>query len=456
MNLTDQFPWRRVQLAFVVVVISFVGATAVADRSLHAIDRAASVIAQEASPRIQSLASARAELRRVQAMALLSVQEEEDGEDTPTWGQVMDARGRLSEQIVAYRSLPDPAPQARIRERIRTEEAALDDALARISSRAREGDRHEARVIARGDLVRAADGLSAALLDGVEQDASLARALALRIEATRSRARGLSIALDGVCALFAVAAGVAVLSASRKFATLVEAHARLLKSRADELETFAARVAHDILSPLGSVSIALELGAKGLDASDPKRRRLGQAQAALLRVRRIVDDLLTFARAGARSDPRARTDLRPVIEDVVESVRPQAEAAGVELTTDLRGTGAVRCSAGLLASVMGNLLGNAIKYIGDSPQKRVRVQAERDGDRVRISVEDTGPGVPGEHAKTVFDPYVRGPEAKVPGIGLGLATVRRVIEAHGGTVGVTSEVGEGARFWVELPVAVDA
>jgi signal transduction histidine kinase len=72
---------------------------------------------------------------------------------------------------------------------------------------------------------------------------------------------------------------------------------------------------------------------------------------------------------------------------------------------------------------------------------------------VRFEVDDTGPGIPVEEQAAVFEPYVRGKGAHVAGLGLGLATVRRLVEANGGRVGVASQPGRGARFWFTLPAA---
>lgn len=114
---------------------------------------------------------------------------------------------------------------------------------------------------------------------------------------------------------------------------------------------------------------------------------------------------------------------------------------------------AVACSPGVLMSMIPNLVENAIKYIGCGPVKEVRVRARTQGLMTRVEVADTGPGVPQGLASKVFDPYVRAPGLKQPGIGLGLATVRRLAESHGGSVGVTKNGATGSVFWFELPRA---
>jgi signal transduction histidine kinase len=105
----------------------------------------------------------------------------------------------------------------------------------------------------------------------------------------------------------------------------------------------------------------------------------------------------------------------------------------------------------VLSSVVGNLLGNAIKYMPtEAKDRRVRVRAFEMGNRVRVEVSDTGKGLSKEAQDRIFQPYVRVDQSR-PGLGLGLATVKRLIEAYAGRVGVQSSAGRGAIFWFELP-----
>jgi signal transduction histidine kinase len=110
------------------------------------------------------------------------------------------------------------------------------------------------------------------------------------------------------------------------------------------------------------------------------------------------------------------------------------------------------CSLGVATSMFENLVRNAVKYIGERPVRRVEIRAVRRGHLVRVEVEDTGAGIPVEIQDTLFEPFVRGHE-QGSGIGLGLATVKRLVEAHGGAVTVRSRAGEGSTFSVDLPLA---
>jgi signal transduction histidine kinase len=112
----------------------------------------------------------------------------------------------------------------------------------------------------------------------------------------------------------------------------------------------------------------------------------------------------------------------------------------------------VPCSQAVIASIVQNLVRNAIKYMGVRPVRRIVVRAKPAGPMARLEVEDTGPGIPVGLREAIFDPFVRGPNEQANGTGLGLATVKRLAEAHGGAVGVRTPSGGGALFWVELPL----
>jgi signal transduction histidine kinase len=239
---------------------------------------------------------------------------------------------------------------------------------------------------------------------------------------------------------------------------VVDERNRLVARRAEELEQFAARVAHDVLGPLSSTRLAVDLATARVE--DPAiRRALERGQRGVTRVSTIVNGLLRFARAGAQPEPGVVTLISGVIEGVMTDLETIAEEAGVTLRAAPVPHCAVPGNPGVLVSVVENLARNAIKYMGQRPVRTVDLRVSLRGTGagagtiVRLEVQDSGPGIAPELLHSVFDPHVRGRTQGQPGIGLGLATVKRIVESHGGSVGVQSKLEEGSLFWCELPRA---
>jgi signal transduction histidine kinase len=235
----------------------------------------------------------------------------------------------------------------------------------------------------------------------------------------------------------------------RQVQRLEQRHREVLERRAAELEEFAGRVAHDVLSPLASVGLALSMAEK---AGGPLVQSAAQrATSSLHRVRGIVDALLDFARSGASPDAGATCDVAATVGPFLEEMQQQATEAGIELCADPIPPCAVACAPGVLVVLLSNLLRNAFKYIGDAPARVVQLRIAVRRANVLFEVEDSGPGVPAELGDRIFEPYVRGRAASAKrGIGLGLATVKRLVAAHGGAVGTRRAALGGALFWFEL------
>ena len=150
---------------------------------------------------------------------------------------------------------------------------------------------------------------------------------------------------------------------------------------------------------------------------------------------------------------RSVSSVAPVVQAVVADLEPVAEEAGVTLALAPVPACAIYGHAGVLSSIVENLVRNAVKYMGERAERGVDVRVEPHGAMVRLEVEDSGPGIPPALYDTIFDPHVRGRVDGKPGIGLGLATVKRIAESHGGKVGFSSRLDVGTCFWVELPRA---
>ena len=160
-----------------------------------------------------------------------------------------------------------------------------------------------------------------------------------------------------------------------------------------------------------------------------------------------------LASLSAAPSEHESADLRAVLLDVREELLPAASDKGVELAILEAPACRVACSPGVLANIVSNLAGNAIKYMEDSDVRRVTIRAVEKKDVACILVEDSGPGIPTYFRSMAFQPFTRAAHSGVFGLGLGLATVERLTTALGGAVGFESQEGKGSSFWVELPRA---
>ncbi|HEY8042001.1 MAG TPA: HAMP domain-containing sensor histidine kinase [Polyangiaceae bacterium] len=274
-----------------------------------------------------------------------------------------------------------------------------------------------------------------------------------RILEQRRHSERIALVLELVSSLVALTAGWLAVRASRRFESVLQRNTQLQLARADELETFAQRVAHDLLSPMSAV--VFSLGAIERRHPDGQTREtIQRALRSLERSRRMVHGIFHFARSGARPVPGARSRLGLSVRGAVEELLT-AEAGApptVEITPfedcDLA------CDEAVLGVMLSNLLSNAAKYTLESPERRIVVRPVVGRERVRIEVQDSGPGLPAGSETSIFEPYVRAPGVTQPGLGLGLATVKRFATSHGGSVGVRRMEG-GTVFWFELPRSPD-
>ena len=221
-------------------------------------------------------------------------------------------------------------------------------------------------------------------------------------------------------------------------------------ARSAEWEAFAARAAHELRSPLQTVSLAL-----GALADGRGPRALEAARRGTARLGETIDGLLEFARAGAAGSETGTADLARVVAVVQEELAPHLAAARVALRIDVPPETSVAMPGTLVATVVRNLVGNAVKYAGGTDGARIEVRARATGAGVHAEVTDNGPGIPADALPRVFEPFVRA-TTRGSGHGLGLATVRRLVEAYGGWVHLASAPGVGTTVSIDLPRAAAA
>src|SRR5215210_1187772 len=220
-----------------------------------------------------------------------------------------------------------------------------------------------------------------------------------------------------------------------------------------------AAVSHDLRTPLASTRALIEALADGV-AADPQtqRRYLSSASRELAHLSRLVDDLFELARidAGLLQLTLEEASLHDLISDTISSFQPQAEQQGVRLEGEIVGdVDPVLANPPRLQRVLHNLVSNALRHT--PPDGAVTLRATREGDEVRVEVSDTGEGISSEDLPRVFERSFRAERSRTraeredsPGAGLGLAIARGLIEAHGGTMDVESDLGHGSRFLFTL------
>jgi signal transduction histidine kinase len=229
---------------------------------------------------------------------------------------------------------------------------------------------------------------------------------------------------------------------------------------------FVSDVSHELRTPLTTIQSAVDLMGRARDKLDPiEHRALELAEGELLRVRDMVEELLTLAQMDSwqYSLEMKPNDIDEVIQSALDSVESKAKRFGISIyfredeTAGEAGEPQEHhcvCDAGKLYQVFLNLLDNAIKY--SDPGDQVYVSLEEAGSSVVIRIRDTGVGIPEEDLPQLFDRFYRVDKARsraTGGSGLGLSITRELVELHGGDVSVQSEVGVGSTFEVRLPKA---
>jgi PAS domain S-box-containing protein len=222
--------------------------------------------------------------------------------------------------------------------------------------------------------------------------------------------------------------------------------AELRRSHA-ELERFADIAAHDLREPLMAIKQLTALLERGVESQ--REEIIAHLRAAAAHGCRLVDGLLDLARIGRGHAPAERVDLRRMLDDLLDTLAPQIEAAGARIEVGPLPT--VRGVEGELARVFQNLLANALKFRGAAPPV-IEVFAARGPGEWTLTVRDNGPGVSERNRERIFDLFARAHAAEsAPGNGLGLAVCRKVVELHGGRIWVEPAPGGGSAFRLTLP-----
>jgi signal transduction histidine kinase len=232
------------------------------------------------------------------------------------------------------------------------------------------------------------------------------------------------------------------------------------EGRRDELDRlkdeFVLTASHELRSPLTSVQGFAELLMLDADSLTPRQRETVEIILDNCRhLVRLLNDLLDLARSDAgrlaiRPQP---TEVAPLVEDVVRTMRGQTEAASQTLSEEIQpGLPLINVEPDRIRQILVNLLTNAHEY---SPEgASIAVAAHAVSAEVEISVTDNGPGIPSDQLERIFERFTRGDAGltqRVGGTGLGLAISKSLVELHGGSISAESVVGAGSTFRIRLP-----
>ena len=269
------------------------------------------------------------------------------------------------------------------------------------------------------------------------------------LDQTMAMFRGRNLLLSG-SVLLVLALGICML-------VVLTERARALAEMQTE---FILGVSHELRTPVTVIQVAADNLKKGLVENSQQAHKYGEIiHTHALELSNMIEEILAYTRIQSARLIRHRTLVAPeqIVRDALASNESALRDAGIAVEVDVEPSlPPVNADVPLMKRCLDTLIQNAIKYAaaGEWMAIRAKMVSKPEGMRVQVSVVDRGPGISSEDLPHVFEPFYRGKHgeaAQVPGIGLGLTLVKRVAEAHGGTVEAAN--GGGARFSIFLPFA---
>jgi signal transduction histidine kinase len=420
---------------------------------LRPIEARSDALTKNALPSARHVSVARSDLDALFADVRLYILADDPDHAEEAKANARKSRQQLEDEVTAYEALPQFPGEAQLAAELDHSLALLDEHLPEVMGPREDSFTVRARF---GIIVPRVDAVDDALfrLQKFNIDNGLEQAQAIKVEQDHAELAG---AVSSIVSLaLALAAALLVRRLAKSQERQAELHEELLVARANELDAFAGRVAHDLKNPLASLLMRLSI-LRSHAATLDEEGIADYADKSIAQVRRVddtIESLLEFAHAGAAPTPGAHASVRDTLLEAIADLKPRADVANIAIEIDVSPLADAACTPGALRSVLSNLLDNAVKYVveGSSPERKVTARAARRGAFAHIEIEDTGPGIPATAQNAIFQPFVRLPGTRQPGTGLGLATVKRLVEAYHGVIGVRSVVGKSTVFWIDLPL----
>jgi signal transduction histidine kinase len=227
-----------------------------------------------------------------------------------------------------------------------------------------------------------------------------------------------------------------------------------LRATVGDLEAFSYSISHDLRAPLRAMQGFAKLLQEtyGQQLGGDGQMWLEKITRAGARLNQLIEDVLSYSRVGRADLKLEPNSLDELVPRVIEEY-PNILQGAPEITVQ-RPLRSVIGSETLLMQCVANLLGNAVKFVSPGTRPRINILTESRNGAVRLWIEDNGVGIPEAEQRQIFGLFTRGAGiSQVDCTGVGLAVVQRAVARMQGKVGVESQVGQGSRFWIELPAA---
>jgi signal transduction histidine kinase len=223
-----------------------------------------------------------------------------------------------------------------------------------------------------------------------------------------------------------------------------------LENKNAELERFTYTVSHDLKSPLVTIAGFLGFLEEDIRKGDAQRLQatINRLHEAVIKMRRLMDELLELSRVGRLANPSAEVSLGDLAREAVELAQGQLMARQVEVRIEAH-LPVVFVDRVRMVEVLQNLIVNAIKFMGNQEQPLIEIGLKKGNGQNAFFVRDNGIGIPREYHQKIFGLFDK-LDSRSEGTGIGLALVKRIVEVHGGKIWVESELGKGATFFFTL------
>ena len=219
----------------------------------------------------------------------------------------------------------------------------------------------------------------------------------------------------------------------------------------DELETFAYSISHDLRAPLRAINFLSKILQEDYEdvLDEEGNDHLSKVQTNAIRMNKLIDDLLALSRLGRQAINRTTTKLAHTARRVFAEITQ--EETDREFDFQIAEQAQVEADDSLMEVVLTNLLANAVKFTRGKDPTVIKFGVEKQGDKTVFYIKDNGVGFEMKHAKNLFAPFQRlHSDREFEGTGIGLATVQRIIQRHGGSIWVESKLNKGATFYFTL------